>query len=41
MSGGGSLYLLVRTNGAKLWRLNYRYLAKGRTLAFGAWSRSH
>ncbi|KXU32844.1 hypothetical protein A0J57_07955 [Sphingobium sp. 22B] len=41
LSGGGGLYLLVRTNGAKFWRLNYRYLAKGRTLAFGAWSRSH
>ncbi|WP_367379448.1 hypothetical protein [Sphingobium sp. SA916] len=31
----------MRTNGAKFWHLNYRYLAKGRTLAFGAWSRSH
>ena len=37
LSDGGGLYLLVRTNGAKLWRLNYRYLEKGRTLAFGAW----
>lgn len=41
LSDGGGLYLLVRTNGAELWRLNYRYLAKGRTLAFGAWPRSH
>jgi integrase len=37
LSDGGGLYLLVRPNGAKLWRLNYRYLEKGRTLAFGAW----
>jgi integrase len=27
----------VRPSGAKLWRLNYRYLEKYRTLAFGAW----
>jgi hypothetical protein len=37
LSDGGGLYLLVRPNGTKLWRLNYRYLEKGRTLAFGAW----
>ncbi|WBO21578.1 tyrosine-type recombinase/integrase [Sphingomonas abietis] len=37
LSDGGGLYLLVRPNGAKLWRLNYRYLEKHRTLAFGAW----
>uniref|UniRef100_UPI0035CBA488 tyrosine-type recombinase/integrase n=1 Tax=uncultured Sphingomonas sp. TaxID=158754 RepID=UPI0035CBA488 len=37
LSDGGGLYLLVWPNGAKLWRLNYRYLEKGRTLAFGAW----
>jgi len=37
LSDGGGLYLLVRANGAKLWRLNYRYLEKYRTLAFGAW----
>lgn len=34
---GGGLYLLVRPSGTKLWRLNYRYLDKHRTLAFGAW----
>lgn len=33
----GGLCLLVRPNAAKLWRLNYRYLEKGRTLAFGSW----
>ncbi|WP_338056983.1 Arm DNA-binding domain-containing protein [Sphingomonas panacis] len=32
---GGGLYLLVWSNGTKLWRLNYRYLEKCRTLAFG------
>ncbi|WP_179506264.1 MULTISPECIES: phage integrase central domain-containing protein [unclassified Sphingomonas] len=37
LSDGGGLYLLVRPNGTKLWRLNYRYLEKHRTLAFGAW----
>jgi integrase len=37
LSYGGGLYLLVRPGGAKLWRLNYRYLEKYRTLAFGAW----
>src|SRR3546814_8970236 len=26
LSDGGGLYLLVRDNGAKLWRINYRYL---------------
>ncbi len=37
LSDGGDLYRLVRVNGSKLWRLNYRYLDKHRTLAFGAW----
>ncbi|MBS0503520.1 MAG: tyrosine-type recombinase/integrase [Proteobacteria bacterium] len=37
LSDGGGLYLLVKTNGAKLWRLNYRFLGKYRTLAFGTW----
>ena len=37
LSDGGGLYLLVRPNGTKLWRLNYRYFEKHRTLAFGAW----
>ena len=37
LSDGGGLYLLVRPNGAKLWRLNYRFLEKHRTMAFGAW----
>ncbi|MCW1985976.1 UNVERIFIED_ORG: integrase [Sphingomonas sp. R1F5B] len=37
LSDGGGLYLLVRATGTKLWRFNYRYLEKHRTLAFGAW----
>lgn len=37
LSDGRGLYLLVRPNGSKLWRFNYRYLEKHRTLAFGAW----
>ena len=37
LADGGGLYLLVRPNGTKLWRLNYRYFEKHRTLAFGAW----
>ncbi len=37
LSDGGGLYLLVRTTGAKLWRLNYRHLGKYRTLAFGTY----
>ncbi|WP_327195868.1 integrase arm-type DNA-binding domain-containing protein [Novosphingobium capsulatum] len=37
LSDGGGLYLLVRPTGTKLWRFNYRYLEKHRTLAFGAW----
>jgi integrase len=37
LSDGAGLYLLVKANGAKLWRLNYAYLGKQRTLSFGAW----
>ncbi|WP_395330774.1 Arm DNA-binding domain-containing protein [Novosphingobium sp. BL-8H] len=37
LSDCGGLYLLVRPNGSKLWRLNYTYLGKQRTLAFGPW----
>jgi integrase len=31
------LYLLVQPGGSKLWRLNYRYAAKQKTLAFGGY----
>jgi hypothetical protein len=30
------LYLLVRSTGAKLWRLNYRFAGKQKSLALGA-----
>lgn len=35
MTDGGGLYLLVRQTGSKLWRWNYRYEGKQKTLAFG------
>lgn len=31
------LYLVVQPTGAKLWRMNYRYLGRQKTLHFGAW----
>ncbi len=31
------LYLVVQTNGTKLWRMNYRYLGRQKTLYFGVW----
>lgn len=37
LTDGAGLYLLVKPNGTKLWRLNYGYLGKQRTLSFGAW----
>lgn len=37
LSDCAGLYLLVRPNGAKLWRLNYVHCGKHRTLSFGAW----
>jgi len=35
LSDGGGLYLLVRPNGAKLWRLKYRFAEKEKLLSFG------
>ncbi len=32
---GGGLYLLVRTNGSKLWQLKYRFMNKEKTLSIG------
>ena len=32
-----ALYLLVRPNGSKLWRMNYRRLDRQRTLHLGQW----
>lgn len=37
MSDGGGLYLLVQPNGSRLWRMNYRWLGKQKTLALGAY----
>jgi hypothetical protein len=34
---GEGLYLLVKPGGARYWRMNYRYLGKQKTLAFGVW----
>ena len=35
LSDGGGLYILVRPNGAKLWRMKYRQHGKEKKLAFG------
>jgi integrase len=35
LSDGGGLYLLVRPNGSRLWKLKYRYDGKEQSLAFG------
>ncbi|MBD2843500.1 DUF3363 domain-containing protein [Erythrobacter rubeus] len=37
IADAAALYLLVKPNGAKLWRMNYVYLTKHKTLAFGVW----
>ncbi len=37
MSDGGGLYLYVPINGSKLWRMNYRFEGKQKTLSFGAY----
>jgi integrase len=37
LSDGGGLYLLVTTSGGKLWRLNYRFDGKQKTLALGSY----
>lgn len=35
LSDGGGLYLLVKTNGGKYWRLKYRIDGKEKLLAIG------
>lgn len=35
LADGGGLYILVRPNGAKLWRMKYRQYGKEKKLAFG------
>ncbi|WP_363182041.1 tyrosine-type recombinase/integrase [Sphingomonas quercus] len=37
LSDSAGLYLLIRPNGSKLWRLNYVCHGKHRTLSLGAW----
>jgi len=37
LSDAQGLYLLVRPNGAKLWRLKYRFGGKEKTLSFGSY----
>ncbi|MFD2270919.1 Arm DNA-binding domain-containing protein [Undibacterium arcticum] len=35
MTDGGGLHLLVKPDGAKYWRMGYRFAGVERTLAFG------
>ncbi len=35
LADGGGLHLLIRPNGAKLWRLKYRFCGKEKLLSFG------
>jgi hypothetical protein len=37
ISDGGGMYLLVTPDGARYWRLNYRFSGKRRTLALGVY----
>src|SRR5262245_62138530 len=37
LSDGGGMYLLVRPDGARYWRLDYRFAGKRRTLALGVY----
>ena len=39
LSDGGGLHLLVNADGAKYWRLAYRWHGKQRTLALGVYKR--
>ena len=35
--GNGGLYLLITPSGGKLWRQNYTYAGKHRTISFGSY----
>jgi hypothetical protein len=35
LSDGGGLFLLIRPNGSKLWRLKYRFTGKEKQLSYG------
>ncbi|MEQ1639280.1 MAG: integrase arm-type DNA-binding domain-containing protein [Novosphingobium sp.] len=37
LADSGGLHLLVLPSGQRYWRMNYRYLGKYKTLAFGVW----
>ncbi|SDJ24406.1 Integrase [Agrobacterium fabrum] len=37
LADAGRLYLLVRPNGSKLWRMNYQFAGKQKTLSIGAY----
>ncbi|MCH4893967.1 DUF4102 domain-containing protein [Sphingomonas sp. SFZ2018-12] len=37
LADSGQLYLMVTRKGTKLWRMNYRFAGKQKTLAFGAY----
>jgi integrase len=37
LSDGGGMYLLIRPDGARYWRLDYRFAGKRRTLALGVY----
>lgn len=37
LADGEGLFLLVQPNGAKLWRMKYRYRGKEKLLSFGAY----
>lgn len=39
LTDSDGLYLLVLPSGQRYWRMNYRYLGKQKTLAFGVWPR--
>jgi len=37
LSDGGNLHLLVTPAGGKLWRFNYRFLGKQKTVSLGSY----
>ncbi|WP_253577907.1 Arm DNA-binding domain-containing protein [Burkholderia multivorans] len=37
LTDGSGMFLLVQPNGAKYWRLSYRFLGKQKTLALGVY----
>ena len=37
LANSGGLYLLVFPSGQRYWRMNYRYLGRYKSLAFGVW----